>query len=287
VNLNTLADLRREILECNRCFKDSPYVRGCWHHEDLLGGYDPGRIVLLTINAQRPHDEAWDGPQPKSLRKPDKKTRRSKGLEIYRQIRSADWDRKARFADVALSIFAGRDPGGFRAWAEGHPGISRWLPRACTLLLGSDERPNRILMAEHFAIVDIYKHATPSEAHLRYTSSQHPELERCPTTWLPLQLEYLRPELVLLCGASVIAAAVALWGLCPADDADLVHRTGVPHGRKWRMNLYGRSVTAMTAFALADRPAQFHWPAPAHAAGTAAIRSAVAEAISLRRGAAR
>lgn len=68
-----LMDLRREILTCHRCF-EAPSQ--CSHHEDVLGGYDGGRITVVGVNPQA-----------------------SEGDVVYEAIRNAPWKTKTALSD--------------------------------------------------------------------------------------------------------------------------------------------------------------------------------------------
>ncbi|WP_437298641.1 hypothetical protein [Sorangium sp. So ce426] len=274
--------LRHEILSCNHCFKGSKTARGCWHHEDILGGYEPGKILVLTINAQRPFDPAWEDeryrPQANGSRGGTARAaRRDGGLAIYQQIRDEDNRRKLRFADESLAIFAGADPGEFAPWVAKHPGHKKWLSAACKLLLGSNCDTAHKLLAKHFTFLDIYKRATANEEHLDRVAQEHP-LAECPGRWLNRQIDVLRPALVLLCGRTVIARANALWGVGGRDLQDL-SKVGAVHGKSWLLQLPGGNVECWTAYGIAGWPAQLCWP---KATGTNALQRAIQRVIDAR-----
>src|SRR5688572_11242556 len=103
-----LAEFRKELLTCNVCFADTP---GCWHHEDVVGGYRTGCIAVVGLNPQAHPSEP-----------------------VYQTIRESPWGTKVWLSDQLLEIFAERvdfaavDP----QWAwltNRHPGIRRWLPQ--------------------------------------------------------------------------------------------------------------------------------------------------------------
>jgi hypothetical protein len=179
-------ELGVEILGCNVCFEGehAGTVPHCWHHEDVLGGYGPGRILVLIINAQRPVDLEWDPPghalDPRTnLPRPAPRGAKARALATYRAIRDGDPTRKLRFADEGLQIFAAGEAGEFMAWVEDHPGQRDWLPRATRLLLGDAGASQRAL-AQHFVFLDVYKHATADAAQLGKAIEDHPSISDCP-----------------------------------------------------------------------------------------------------------
>ncbi len=285
-------ELGLAILRCNECFSGTNRgpVPHCWHHEDILGGYEPGRILVLIINAQRPIDLTWDprdhvlDPRTK-LPRPAPRGSKARALATYRAIRDGELERKLRFADEALRIFASGDAGEFADWVEHHPGQRDWLPRATKLLLGSDEAANRALLAEHFVFVDIFKHATADHGQLKKAMDDHPGMAQCPQRWLGPQLAALEPRMLLLCGGPVIATAVELWPLRDSEGSHLDPSSamGDLHGKRWRARLQGpegSETETWTTYALASRPERQHWPTKPDKG--AALRAAILAAIERR-----
>jgi uracil-DNA glycosylase len=63
-----LAQFREEVLSCQECFE---HPQRCAHHEDVVGGYKPGRVVIVGLNPQAPtgHPEVSEKPSPRLMRR--------------------------------------------------------------------------------------------------------------------------------------------------------------------------------------------------------------------------
>jgi len=123
MNPNELSAFRKQLQECQKCFKGAEPK--CRHHEDLVGGYDKGKIVFIGINPQGQENNA-----------------------IYRAIESAAEERRNQLGDEILKMLV--DPRvKSKAFADidfrNHKGLTGWLPRARRILgLSSEELANRM-----------------------------------------------------------------------------------------------------------------------------------------------
>jgi hypothetical protein len=266
------------------CFEGRGPVRHCWHHEDVLGGYAPARILVLIINAQRPFDAAWD-PLHHVVGTTPLRPAHARALATYRRIRDGQRPRKLRFADEALRIFASRAAGEFADWVADHAGHKDWLPRATRLLLESDDDSARALLAKHFVFLDVYKHATPDADRLAKTIADHPLVAECPQRWLGRQIAVLRPAMLLLCGRPVIAKARELWMI--RDEAGDALDPNRPmrdlHGAKWRAWLEGPDgpeTETWTAYAVSNNTERPFWPKAPN--GSTHLRAAIRRVIVRR-----
>lgn len=170
-------DLRKSILTCADCF---PTPRRCRQHEDLLGGYHEGRILIVSVNPQAP--ERYD--------------------PIYTLLEDSTWERRAVFGDHVLAAFAGKPVN--RVFPDevyaAHPGRA-WVQRtAQTLELSPGQ------FASHFAIVDAFKVVTNDQAGLEALPEHAQVIANCPK-WLKAQINILKPRLVILAGGSAVRAA--------------------------------------------------------------------------------
>ena len=170
-----LDSFRQELLECQACFSSSP---GCKHHEDVLGGYGEGRIVVIGLNPQAPVDHP-----------------------IYTQIQRAPWHAKRALSDNAFKIYSGekkaQDVHAGWTWQVGeHPGFRRngWLSLVEKLF---DLRPREL--EAHFSFLETFKHATANKSELHALAERSRIQENCPT-WAKEQIRRLKPRLIIFCG---------------------------------------------------------------------------------------
>ena len=170
-----LGQLRRELLECQVCF-NAP--NSCAHHEDVVGGYHEGRVVVVGLNPQAPPNHP-----------------------VYTAIQSAPWSAKRDLSDRIYEIFLGQTAPNtiHSAWVwtlADHPGIrpGGWLSMLCTQLALSEQE-----LVDHVLLVETFKHATADKGALRSNPRWKVVSANCPT-WVREQLDRLAPRLIVLCG---------------------------------------------------------------------------------------
>lgn len=164
-----LGQLRRDILECNRCFGGNAH---CRHHEDLVGGYDQGKVLVVGLNPQG-----------------------AEGDEFYAALEAATVEQEMLLGDHLPAIFAGQHPpdGLGEHLYQHHPG-REWMARAARCLgMGFPE------LAEQVRFVELFKHTTANQAALSQMP-EWPEIQRLCPGWLEQQLEVLAPRLVIMTG---------------------------------------------------------------------------------------
>lgn len=166
-----ISELRRDILKCQSCFVGSELR--CLHHEDLVGGYAPGKIVFVGINPQA-----------------------SPTNKFYKGLQSAPDDQKMLLGDHLRHIFAGHEapPDLRRDYYEKHPGRA-WVESSAEWLgLSMHE------FAEHTQSVELFKHASAGEGDLMKLGEPWNRMQvNCPE-WFKRQLSVLKPRLVVFSG---------------------------------------------------------------------------------------
>lgn len=163
--------LRSSILECQNCFVGSE--QRCLHHEDLVGGYQPGKIVFVGINPQA-----------------------SPTSRFYQALQRASDDQKMLLGDHLRYIFAGHSaPRGLEPeYYIDHPG-REWIESSARLLGVSMHE-----FAEHIRSVELFKHASAGVPDLVRLGNIWTRMrENCPKL-LERQLAVLSPRLVVFSG---------------------------------------------------------------------------------------
>ncbi len=216
--------LRLDILGCNRCFE--PQGRSCTHHEDLVGGYSPGRVLFVGVNPQT-HD-----------------------VPFYRSLPAADSATKMLLGDHLFRIFAGAQapPTLASMRLDQHPGRA-WAKRLAACL-GISMRQ----LAEGVSAVDAYKHATPNQATLENDRAWPGIQAECPT-WLERQIAAVRPPLVVISGHR--GRQFARDRLSLPNARQLARRSmGNLHGRVVRASLGGMPFDVLFTYAVSGHTVQ-------------------------------
>jgi len=231
MNPNELSAFRKQLQECQKCFKGAEPK--CRHHEDLVGGYDKGKIVFIGINPQGQENNP-----------------------IYRAIESAAEERRNQLGDEILKMLV--DPRvKSKAFADidfrNHKGLTGWLPRARRLLgLSSEELANRV------RFVEAYKHTTANQSELHRLASWAQIEENCPTHWLGPQLKWLEPKLLVFSGKSG-RNILAKWGGTTEKGHAISARGPMKpfHGMKARLSRWGRTYQCLITFAISGQSERF------------------------------
>lgn len=157
------------------------------------------------------------------------------------------------------------------SWMSGkHRGLAEWLPRVCEHFAVS-----KSILADHFAFVEAFKHATPDQPALTRHARWKQIRADCPK-WLVEQLVRLRPRLLILCGSAGKDIIAPL--LFDERTAGGMRRTRVReiHGRTAFVQLDDLRIPVVFTFAISGQTVA-RWRA--HPA-TTTVRTAVLRALS-------
>jgi hypothetical protein len=232
------------IHACQQCFR-APEV--CRHHEDLLGGYDEGKVLLVAINPQGGLED-----------------------EFYKRVEKAPANERMMLGDHILRIFAGEAaPADLpKHLYTNHPG-RQWVKRAASCLGYSLQQ-----FAANVRVADLYKHTTANQAELQALDNFSLISANC-RSWFAKQLPILNPSLVILTGAPGLAVAREVFAV-----PDLPRKVTTAHGRVWHVRQEGGwSGPVLVTLAISLQTAKA-WNGPGR-------RQQVAEAIGAGVGAAK
>jgi uracil-DNA glycosylase len=242
--------LRESIATCEDCF--TPQGR-CRHHEDAVGGYGKGRVVLIGINPQGREDDPVYG-VVEALDWRERNLLGDRILDLFvaeRRIyartnaRSAAWRKELR--QTVVELFP--DSPGLQAVPfERHKGLRTWF--ACVAgRLGCGPEALR----DHVTMVEAIKHTTagvPELNNLRALHDGRDLLAQC-KRWLDQQLVHLEPRGVIFTGNNGVRLARDLGAIGSEDQRTISEL----HGDvvEWRAPRWTRTIEVLFCYAFSGQ----------------------------------
>jgi len=252
MNANELTAFRTQLQACQQCFEGTK--QKCRHHEDLLGGYDKGKIVFIGINPQG-----------------------ADGNDLYLAVEAGTGEQRNLLGDEILKLFSGEQETS-RSFPEldftKHLGLKTWLPLACKRLgLTPTE------LTHHVRFVEAYKHTTANESELRNQPELWGRIERtCPDIWLRRQLEELEPRLLIFSGNAGLKILSKWAGTCEGESISETTAISAFHGKEASLTLGGRPYQCLLTFGISGS-ANGAWSGDPR--GSLAVQTAVRRFASL------
>ena len=215
--------LRLAILNCQTCFPGNG--EKCRHHEDILGGYAPGKIVFLGVNPQAGGQHA----------------------EFYKRLEEAPNDHKMLLGDHQLRIFAGQPapPELPKELYENHPGQG-WTRRLAGCL-GLSERE----LADDVVSIELFKHTTADQKALTESPSWDAIQQNCPS-WAEKQLVLLQPRCLVVSSAQGRDKVLKVLAFEQAGRADAIKNMRMRdlHGTVETAHFRGVAVEVLFTYAI-------------------------------------